>query len=87
MITDDDLIRDPVISKPAPYVTITSGMRGYFAVLMWWNDEGDDGVKLPAGQGFWEPWQSGIGSYRNEAGAILEARQWAQAEGLEYRRG
>lgn len=60
-----------------PYLTIAHGLRGYYAVLMWWNDE--DG-------GFWEPWQTGLCSYRTAAAAEGDAREWAQAEGLEFRR-
>lgn len=64
-------------SSPAPYITIASGMRGYFAVLMFWDDEDS---------GFWDVWQTGIGSYKTAEGAEGEARDWAQAEGLEFRR-
>lgn len=57
-----------------PYVTVTSGMRGYFAVLMHWHEDG-----------FWEPMQTGDGSFKTRAGAVPEALAWASAEGLEYR--
>lgn len=56
------------------YVTITRGMRGWFAVMMWWNDI------EPDLRGFWEPWQSGIGSYETPEGANKEA----EAEGCRY---
>jgi len=49
-------------------------MSGYFAVMMWWNPE----------EGFWEPYQSGIGRYDNEEDAIEEAKWWAQSKGLEF---
>ncbi len=55
----------------SPYITITQGIRGYFAVHMWWNPER-----------FWEPWQSGFGSYRTPEAAMIEAEIWAKAEGL-----
>lgn len=55
------------------YITTTSGMRGCFAVLI---DEAD---------GFPEPVQSGIGSYRTAAEAAVEGRTWARAENLEFR--
>jgi hypothetical protein len=45
---------------------VTSGMRGFFAVM--YDDEG--------------PIQSGIGSYDNSTAAALEAMQWAQSEGF-----
>lgn len=73
---DDELLMRA--ASPLPYVTITQGLRGHFAVLMYWNDE--------PGAGFWEPWQSGIGSYRDAEGAAKEAQEWADAEGLEYLR-
>lgn len=57
------------------YVTVTHGMRGFFAVLMWWNPD----------PGFWEPWQSGIGSYKSGKEAAAEGRIWAEAEGLEFK--
>ena len=58
------------------YMTVTHGMRGYFAVLLWWNrDYG----------GFWEPWNTGIGSYDSAQKAEQEARQWAEEEGVEFR--
>lgn len=53
------------------YITITSGMRGWFAVMI---DDND---------GFPEPVQTGIGSYKTSEGAMREAREWAEAEGLE----
>lgn len=60
--------------KPyAPYVTITSGLRGYFAVLVVWCENG------------YEPWQSGIGSYKTREEAIPEAEDWAESEGIEFR--
>ncbi|WP_316207472.1 hypothetical protein [Bradyrhizobium sp. SZCCHNR3118] len=55
------------------YVTVTSGMRGFFAVLI---DES---------AGFPEPVQTGMGSYQTAAGAAIEAKDWARAEGLEFR--
>lgn len=57
------------------YVSVTSGMRGFFAVLLTWDAEGR----------FYEPWNTGIGSYESSEEAAVEARQWAEAEGLEYR--
>lgn len=59
--------------KRQMYVTTTHGMRGFFAVLI---DESD---------GFPEPVQTGIGSYKTSAAAAVEAQDWAKAEGLPYR--
>lgn len=64
-------------TKPKPFVTTTQGMRGWFAVLIHWNDD--------AG-GFWEPLQTGIGSYASIDGAIREGQDWAAAEDIEFRR-
>lgn len=60
----------------ASFVTTTKGMRGYFAVQVWWN---------PDLGGFWEPWQSGIGSYATQREAEVDARAWAESEGLEFK--
>lgn len=51
------------------YVTITSGLRGYFAVLVV-----DD-----------EPWETGLGSYKTAEDAVPEAKSWAEAEEIPYR--
>lgn len=56
------------------YVTTTHGMRGWFAVLMWYNPEG-----------FWEPFQSGIGSYKTQIEAEKEAKEWADAEEIKFK--
>lgn len=58
------------------FVTTYQSMGGWKAVLMWFN---------PDMGGFWEPWQTGMGGYDTEENAILEAQEWAEAEGLEYR--
>ncbi len=62
--------------RHAPYVTVTHGMSGYFAVMLWWN---------PETGGFYEPWNTGVGRYPTRAEAETEAAQWAEAEGVEYR--
>jgi hypothetical protein len=49
-------------------------ISGYFAVEYWWNPDG-----------FWEPWQTGIGRYSTKEEAIAEARYWAETEGIEFR--
>jgi hypothetical protein len=50
------LIEDNVDHRK-PRVTIAKGLRGYFAVLLHWNLEHG---------GFWEPEQSGVGSYATD---------------------
>ena len=58
-------------------IQITSGMRGFFAVLLTPDKE----------LGFCEPWQTGIGSYGTHEKARPEAKSWAEAEELPYRGG
>lgn len=66
------------VEQHKPYVTVTHGMRGYFAVLLMWNDE------IP-GCGFYEPWNTSDFSYRTAAEAVPDAKAWAEAEDIEYR--
>ncbi len=49
-----------------PRVGVTSGLRGYFAVL--YDQDG--------------PIQSGVGSYKSAKEAMVEAREWAESEEL-----
>jgi hypothetical protein len=51
------------------HVTVTQGLRGWFAVLV--DDRG--------------PVQSGIGSYATAQQAEREAADWARSEGLPFR--
>lgn len=68
--------------KPAPYICTTGpAISGYFAVMMWYNDTGE--YNLPP---FWEPYQTGVGRYATREEAIAEAKDWAEAEGLEYQK-
>lgn len=60
------------------FITVTEGMSGFFAVHMWLNEEEDFGS-------FWEPYDTGIGRYSTRESAELEARQWAEETGMEYR--
>jgi len=53
-------------------IQVTSGMRGFFAVHM-----------VPCEEGFCEPWQSGIESYKDSQSCYRgEAKAWAEAEQL-----
>ncbi len=54
----------------APFITVTSGIRGWFAVLI-----GRDGI----------PDVVGISSFETAEGAASEGREWARAEGLQFR--
>lgn len=58
---------------PKAFVTVTKGMRGFFAVLMSTDEDG-----------FASPQNSGIGSYRTAEAAIPEAKSWAEAEGIPF---
>lgn len=60
------------------FITVSSGMGGFFAVQMWFNDQDPDYM-------FWEPYQTGHGRYPNVDAAIREAKQWAEAEGLVFK--
>ena len=65
---------------PAPgdkWVTVTEGMSGYFAVIMWMNNED---AKYP----FPEPWDTGYGRYQYRENAMMEAEEIAEMEGLPY---
>lgn len=59
-----------------PFITVTHGMSGYFAVMMNWNEELG---------GFYEPCQTGFERFNNKDTAIAEALQWAIAEEVGYR--
>jgi hypothetical protein len=63
--------------KHPPYITVTQGMAGHFAVMLAWN---------PDMGGFYEPWVTGVGRYDTPEAAAHEAVTWAQAEGVEFRR-
>lgn len=57
------------------FVSVTEGMSGHFAVIYWWN-------KLDGG--FWEPWDTGVGRYRTEDEARVEAIAIADADSIPY---
>ena len=52
------------MKERCPYITVTQGMSGYFAVMVWWNPEG-----------FEEPYQTGVGRYKTEKEAKIEAKR------------
>lgn len=56
------------------WISVTHGMRGYFAVMM-----------VEEADGFVDVQQSGIGSYETMEEAEREGREWAKAEELEFR--
>ena len=56
-----------------PYITVTSGLRGYFAVLVTWDEECG-----------YVPWCTSPFSHDTPSGAEDDAAEWAAAEGIEY---
>jgi len=69
---------EPPVNPHAPFVTVSEGMRGWFAVVMWWN---------PDLGGFWEPWQTSPESFDEKQDAVESARNWAVADGLAFYEG
>jgi len=57
-----------------PFITVTQGMRGWFAVKLWWNPDG-----------FWEPWSTSEDTFIDAKAAEPDGIAWAEAEGLEFR--
>lgn len=60
------------------FITTYQPIAGWKAIQYWWNDQ-----DIP-GQGFWEPWETGMCGWATEAEAIAEAQMWADNEGLPY---
>ena len=63
------------MERQYPCITVTSGLSGWFAVMLVWNN--DFG-------GFPEPDHTGTGRYALQADAIREAEQWAKSDGLPF---
>jgi hypothetical protein len=61
--------------KHTDYITVTSGFRGHFAVLMRWSKEDH----------FYEPWQTSPFSAKDRDGAILDGKSWALEECIEFK--
>ena len=59
------------------YITTTSGMSGYFAILVGkFEDEPEP---------YYDIISTGIGRYKTKDEAIEEAKQWAEADELEFK--
>jgi hypothetical protein len=58
----------------ASVITVCHGIRGWFAVHMWWNPEG-----------FYEPWNSSVLSFDTKERAIQDAKAWALSEDLPFK--
>ena len=57
------------------YITVTTGMRGIFPVMMTWNENHN---------GFYEPYSTGE-TCKDFDEAVIDAKAWAGAENIEYR--
>jgi len=66
------------LEKNVPFITIYLAVAGWKAQLMVWNDE-DEGL-----DGFWEPAQVSHWGYPTSAEAERYAKEWAEAEEVEY---
>lgn len=69
-------LRNTINGIEYPYISVTSGMSGYFAVMIWWN---------PEMGGFEEPWDTGILRTRRSDMVVQEAKQWAKEEDIDFR--
>lgn len=56
-------------------ISVTSGMRGYFAVMLADYEDMNWGTDVV---------MSGIGSYKTREGATEEAKEWAKSEEVSY---
>jgi hypothetical protein len=74
--------KDKTGKEHTQYVTITQGMRGYFAVLMHLNTEHEDGLG-----DFWEPWNTSDVTGRNANDCIGDAKTWAWSEQILFTYG
>lgn len=63
----------PPVPDPKFWMTVQMLGSGYAAVMMWKNEED---LKYP----FDEPYETGIGRYKNYKSAWYEARSWAESE-------
>ncbi len=71
------MTEQPDMLDPHPdYVTVTHGMRGYYAVYLKWTE--DNG-------GFYEPWNTSDLSFKHHKSAVIEAKAWAKADGVAYK--
>lgn len=64
-----------VLAKHAPYITVTEGASGFYAVHVTWNEEHG---------GFYEPYNTGVGRYQTRQEAEEEAQWWAGDMELPY---
>lgn len=60
-----------------PYITITSGISGYFAICVAWYDDENGGM--------WDIALTGIGRYKEKVDAEREGKEWAEADELQFK--
>lgn len=60
----------------SPYISIYHPICGWKAIMYAWYDDEQDGM--------WDVAQTGMMGYRTEREAIIEAIDWAEAEGVRY---
>lgn len=64
--------------KKTGYISVYKPIAGWKAIQYWWND------KDTPGDGFWEPYQTGHLAYDTKTMATLDAKMWAEAEGIPF---
>lgn len=68
--------QEPLSPEHKKYITTGKGLRGFYAVMLHWSTKFD---------GFWEPLATGPNRYATRTEAMVEAKQWAEDEKLEFR--
>ena len=63
------------MSENKPYITVYKPIAGWKAILLMWSED----------IAMYEPYQTGMCGYGTKEKAIVEAKDWAKAEGIEYR--
>lgn len=66
--------------KHPDFITTYHSIGGWKAVQMSWE-------QMDADFGMYTPWQTGFGGYKNREMAVREAKNWAEAEEIEYKEG
>jgi hypothetical protein len=66
------------------YVSVYQPVRGWTAVIYHYNTTEDF---LEEGEGFWEPWQTGILSFATREEAVRDGKRWAEDEGIAFKDG
>ncbi len=63
------------------FITVYLSIGGWKAIQLTWSLLHEDRPD----SGFWEPEQTGVGAYATAAEATVEAKAWAESEGLEFK--